>query len=104
MGGARVIISIANHDPTIVYDLKRNKSPNTKPINPETESQIQLCRLASIGNAMPRINRLSKVRKINPKQRRIKLTGKEPTFLLADSKLRAVIVQKIATNKAKISP
>jgi hypothetical protein len=38
------------------------------------------------------------------KTRRIRLTDNEPTFLLADSKANAVIVQKNAVNRAANSP
>ena len=53
MGGTSVIISIENLDPIMVYDLKRNRSPNTKPTSPDRTSHIQFSKPASIGKNMP---------------------------------------------------
>jgi hypothetical protein len=41
IGGTNVIISIENLEPMMVYDLKRKRSPNTNPTNPDNVSHIQ---------------------------------------------------------------
>jgi hypothetical protein len=84
--------------------LKRNKSPNTKPTNPEMVSHFQFSTEASNGRIMPRFIERKMVRKMKPITSLITLTESEPTFKLADSKARAVIVQNIAVARAASSP
>jgi hypothetical protein len=103
-GGTRVIISIENLEPIIVYDLKRKRSPKTNPTNPERESHIQLSLLAFCGTNDPRLTRLNKLRKINPIVNRRIFTDTDPIFRLADSNDREVTVQKMAVSKAANSP
>ena len=104
MGGTNVMINIANLDPIMVYDLKRNRSPNTNPTKPDRKSQNQDSDVASTGNNNPLVIIVKILRKKNAKNNRITLTDKEPTFILADSKASAVIVQKIAVHNAANSP
>jgi len=104
IGGTRVIISIENLDPMIVYDLNKNKSPKTKPINPDRVSHVQFSTDASHGRNIPLLIRTKTVRKINPKTSLMILTDKEPTLRLADSNASAVIVQKMAVARAANSP
>ena len=52
-GGTSDIMSIAKREPIMVYDLNRNRSPKTNPINPETHSHNQLYAEASVGNIIP---------------------------------------------------
>ena len=60
--------------------------------------------LASIGNSNPLEKNVNILMKIKPMHKRIMLTDKDPTFKLADSNAKAVIVQKIAVPKAANSP
>jgi hypothetical protein len=104
MGGTRVIISIENLDPIIVYDLKRKRSPNTKPMNPDSVSQIQLSIEASVGRSKPRRIKLKRLRKIKPITSLSILTAIDPMRWPAASNARDVTVQKTATSNAENSP
>jgi len=98
------MISIDVREPILIKDSKRKKSPRTSPIKPETESHIQLCEEASVGTAMSLKKKVNTLNNIRAKNKRIKFTAKEPTFLLADSKVSAVAVQKKTVNNAANSP
>jgi hypothetical protein len=104
IGGTRVIINIENLEPIIVKDLKRNRSPKTKPTRPESASHIQLSALASVGRIIPLLSRLKTLRKTKPITNLMIFTESDPTFLLADSNEIDVIVQKKAVAKAANSP
>jgi hypothetical protein len=104
IGGTRVIISIENLEPIIVYDLKRKRSPNTNPTNPDSDNQIQLSQLASTGKIKPFLIRLKTLRKANPIISLRIFTATDPILWLADSNAREVMVQKIAVSKAANSP
>lgn len=99
-GGTSDIMSIAKREPIMVYDLNRNRSPKTNPINPETHSHNQLYAEASVGNIIPLRIQVKIDRKKSPINSRITFTEREPILRLADSKASAVAVQKIAVNKA----
>ena len=64
----------------------------------------QLCAVASRGKNVPLVIRVKIPRKKNAINNRKKLTAREPIFLLADSKAKAVTVQKNAVNRAANSP
>ncbi len=98
------MISIENLEPIIVYDLKRNRSPNTKPTNPDSKSQNQLYPEASVGSSMPLLINVNMLRKINPATSLIIFTGSDPTLRLANSNDKDVTVQKTAVSKAASSP
>ncbi len=98
------MISIENLEPIIVYDLKRNRSPNVNPISPERKSHNQLCTEASVGSSIPRLIKVKMLRNVNPATSLIILTGREPTLLLAYSNDNEVTVQKIAVINAASSP
>ena len=78
IGGTRVMISIENLEPIRVYDLKRKRSPNTNPINPEVESHSQFSALASRGRMKPLLMRLKILRNANPITSLRILTATEP--------------------------
>jgi hypothetical protein len=98
------MMSMANHDPMMVNDFSRKKSPITNPIKPDKDNHIQLCVEASEGNAIPLMIQFNTERKARPITNLMMLTGKDPTDLLADSNDNAVIAQNIATSKAANSP
>jgi hypothetical protein len=98
------MISIENLEPIIVYDLKRNRSPNTNPTNPDNDNHIQFSILASTGNIKPLRIKLNKLRKANPIISLSILTATDPILLLADSNEREVTVQKNAVRSAANSP
>jgi len=104
IGGTRVIISIENLEPMIVYDLNRNRSPNTKPTNPDSVSHIQLSRVASVGNINPLLIKVYILRNVRPIINLSILTDTEPILWLAVSNDNEVTVQKIAVSKAANSP
>ncbi len=104
MGGTSVIINIEMRAPTTVYDLNRNKSPMTKPINPDIESQSHAFGVASVGNHIPRMMYVDSERNSIANTNRMMLTGIEPTLWLADSNAKAVAVQQIAVKSAANSP
>jgi len=104
IGGTRVIMSIENLDPIIVYDLKRNRSPKTNPTSPDNDNQIQLSIVASNGNIRPLIIRVKALRKASAIISLSILTATEPILLLADSNEKEVTVQKIAVSRAANSP
>jgi hypothetical protein len=66
IGGTRVIISIENLEPIIVYDLKRNRSPKTNPTSPDNDSHIQFSLLASMGKRKPLLINVNTLRKASP--------------------------------------
>ena len=84
--------------------MNNNKSPKTKPINPDIDNHVQLLAEASNGRNIPLFNQTKMVRKKNPKTNLMILTDNEPTFRLADSNASAVIVQKMAVARAANSP
>lgn len=104
INGTSVITSMANREPIKVYDLNRNRSPNRKPISPEIKSQNQASPDASKGRNNPLVMLVKILRKSRPINKRMILTESDPTFKLACSKAKAVIVQKTAVNNAAISP
>lgn len=104
IGGTSVIISIENLEPIIVYDLKRNRSPNTNPTNPDNVSHNQFSELASVGSNMPREKKVKILRKISPITSLRILTATEPILWLADSNVKDVIVQKNVVSNAANSP
>lgn len=104
MGGTKVITNIAKREPISVYDLKRKRSPNRKPIKPENRSHPHASGVASPGNGKPRYIVVKMDRNNKPTNNRMILTEREPTFMLARSKAKAVMVQNTAVNKAAISP
>jgi hypothetical protein len=104
IGGTSVIMSIENLEPIIVYDLKRKRSPNTNPTNPDNVSHIQLFKLASRGRIRPLFINVNTHRKASPIINRRILTANEPILWLADSNDSAVIVQKKAVSRAENSP
>src|SRR5512145_1478970 len=104
MGGTSVMISIENREPIIVYDLKRNRSPNTKPTNPDNTSQIQFSVVASVGNGSPLRTRLNTLRNVKPIRSLKMLTATDPILCPAASNDNEVIVQKIAVSSAANSP
>jgi hypothetical protein len=93
-----------NLEPIEVYDLKRNRSPNTNPTRPDNDNHIQFSILASNGNTIPLRIRLNIVRKANPIISLSILTATDPILLLADSNEREVTVQKNAVRSAANSP
>jgi hypothetical protein len=104
MGGTRVMISIENLEPITVYDLKRNRSPNTNPTSPDKDSHIQFSEEASTGRNRPRRISVNTLRKARPMTSRRILTATDPILLLADSNESDVIVQKSAVRRAANSP
>jgi hypothetical protein len=98
------MISIENLEPIIVYDLKRNRSPNTNPTSPDNDNHIQFSILASTGNTIPLRIRLNILRKANPIISLSILTATDPILLLADSNEREVTVQNNAVRSAANSP
>jgi hypothetical protein len=104
MGGTSVMISIENLEPMMVKDLKRNRSPKTKPTSPESPSHIQFSVLASTGRNIFLLNNVRVLRNSSPMISLRRLTGNEPTLRLADSKAIALIVQNTATSRAENSP
>ena len=104
IGGTSVIISIENLDPIIVYDLKRKRSPKTKPTTLDNVSQIQLSMEASVGKTKPRLMNAYILRKISPMISLRILTAIVPILWLARSNDKDVTVQKIAVSKAANSP
>jgi hypothetical protein len=104
IGGTRVIISIENLEPIIVYDLNRNKSPKTNPTRPESDSHNQFSALASNGRRKPLLMSVNALRKANPIKSLSIFTATDPILLLADSKESEVTVQKKAVRSAANSP
>ena len=104
MGGTVVMTSIDRREPIRPYDLNRNKSPRTKPISPDIESQNHCSPEASVGKAFPRVMEQKILRNKKAKSKRMMFTANDPTLLPAYSNANAVIVQKKATAKAANSP
>ena len=104
IGGTSVMISIEKRDPIMVYDLNRNRSPNTKPTRPESTSQSQFSADASTGRRAPRLIRVKTLRKTRPITSLIILSDSDPILFAADSNDNAVIVQKKAVRRAANSP
>lgn len=104
IGGTVDMINIDIREPTCTKAWNKNKSPITKPINPEKDNHNQVEPEASKGNIIPRVNRLKTEIKARAIKSLIKLTDIEPTFLPADSKETALIVQHKAVARAAISP
>jgi len=98
------MISIENLEPIMVYDLKRKRSPKTKPTSPDNVSHIQLALEASIGKIKPLLMRLKTLRKAKAIKSLSMFTAIDPILLLADSNASEVIVQKNAVRRAANSP
>jgi len=98
------MISIENLEPIMVYDLKRKRSPKTKPTSPDNVSHIQFSLVASTGKMKPLRIRVNTLRKTNAIKSLSILTATDPILLLADSNAREVIVQKNAVRRAANSP
>jgi len=99
-GGTKAMISMAKREPIMVYDLNKKRSPRTNPTIPDKLSHNQLYELASEGKNLPRRMNAKILRNKNPKSSRMIFTASEPTLRLADSKARAVAVQKTAVQSA----
>jgi hypothetical protein len=104
VGGANVIISMQIRAPIITKALNRKKSPIANPTTPDIKRQTHECRPASVGSRKPRIKKVNMLRKINPINRRIKLTFVAPFFFSRDTYNNAPKTHNNAANKAYGSP